>query len=196
MLQGYQEVRGESQAKVFVVYGPRGAGKTTTVVRLAELLAAQGIAVGGYFQRVTTDDQGRRGYDLVRVADRTQTLALARPGAVEQPGTSTVCSFAFDQGAFAQGLQWLQRDCASAQVLVLDEISKLEVRGEGHAGALRWCLGLDSTKLLLLSVRGDQLFYVVEAFGLDERIAGYLEIPAGQEAIGEQVRQIKATLAA
>jgi len=41
-------------------------------------------------------------------------------------------------------------------VLVIDEISKLEVRGEGHAPALRWALALDDSKLLLLSVRADQ----------------------------------------
>jgi nucleoside-triphosphatase THEP1 len=181
-------------ANVFLVYGARGAGKTTAALQLADELARRGINVGGYFQRTTTDELDRRGYDLVRVRDRNQTLPLARPGGVEHPGTSTVCSFSFSQEAFSAGLEWLKQDAPSARVLVIDEISKLEARGEGHAQALRWSLDLDDETLLLLSVRGDQLFYVVEAFALMDRVAGYLEIPAASGEIAAQAEQLVNTI--
>ncbi len=163
--------------KVFLVYGPRGAGKTTATLELADELARRGVIVGGYFQRPISDELDRRGYDLVRVRDRDQVLPLAR-GTAEKPGTSRVCSFIFSNAAFREGFAWLKEDALSARVLVIDEISKLEVKGEGHAQALDWALGLAEHRILLLSVRADQLFYVVEAFGLEDRIAGYLELPA------------------
>jgi nucleoside-triphosphatase len=177
-------------AKVFLIYGPRGAGKTTTTIKLADELARRGIGVGGYFQRTTSDELDRRGYDLVRFRDRNQTLPLARPGGVEKPGTSAVCSFSFSQDAFAAGIEWLKQDAQSSQVLVIDELGKLEARGEGHAQALRWALGLGDDEVLLLSVRGDMLFYVVENFGLEGRVAGYMEIPAAPEDLAAQAEQL------
>lgn len=179
-------------AKVFLIYGPRGAGKTTTTLKLADELARRGIGVGGYFQRTTSDELDRRGYDLVRFRDRTQTLPLARPGGVEKPGTSTVCSFSFSQEAFAAGIEWLKQDAPASQVVVIDELGKLEARGEGHAQALRWALELGDEKVLLLSVRGDMLFYVVENFGLEARVAGYLELPAAPDDLAVQARLIAA----
>ena len=65
-------------AEVVLVYGPPGAGKTRATLRLAELLAARGWRVGGFFQRVTADALDRRGYDLVRLIDRAEVIALAR----------------------------------------------------------------------------------------------------------------------
>lgn len=182
-------------AKVFLVYGPRGAGKTTTTLLLADALLRRGLRVGGYFQRTTSDELERHGYDLVRLRDREQRLALARPGGTEREGESAVCSFSFSHEAFCAGLEWLKADADSSQVLVMDEISKLEARGEGHAAALRWALGLGDDKVLLLSVRGDLLFYVVEAFGLEERLAGYLEIPAQPADIESGAEEIAGAIA-
>ncbi len=177
-------------AKVFVIYGPRGAGKTTTTLKLADAVARRGANVGGYFQRTLSDEEDCRCYDLVRVSDHAQSLPLARPGGREKPGTSVLCSFSFMQDAFAAGLEWLRQDAASSRVLVLDEISKLEVRGEGHAAALRWALSLGDEYLLLLSVRAELLFYVMETFDLESCLAGYLEIPAGDTAIAAEADQI------
>jgi nucleoside-triphosphatase THEP1 len=101
-----------------------------------------------------------------------------------------VCSFAFSQAGFQTSHDWLKQDAEWAQVLVIDEISKLEVRGEGHAQALRWALGLDDGRILLLSVRGQQLFYVMEAFALEARVAGYLEIPVDAEGVCAAVEEI------
>lgn len=182
-------------AKAFLVYGPRGAGKTTTTLKLADALSRHGVGVGGYFQRNCVDELERRGYDLVSVQDRSRSLPLARPGGLDRPGVSTVCTFSFSQESLDTALGWLQSDACRAQALVIDEISKLEARGEGHAQALRWALALDASKLLLLSVRAELLFYVVEAFALHDRIAGYIELPTTQEAIEAHAGRLAAALA-
>jgi len=112
----------------------------------------------------------------------------------EQAGLNAVCSFSFSEAALAEGRGWLESDALVDRVLVLDEISKLEVRGFGHSEALRWALGLGDDVVLLLSVRGDQLYYVVEEFGLEELVLGYLEIPVGEEEFLGGVREIVAWL--
>ena len=178
-------------ADVVVLYGPPGVGKHAATLRLAELLAARGLRVGGFFQQATGDDPDRRSYDLVRFADRTQAIALARPGVQrDEAAESCVCSLVFSRDALATGLTWLREDATWADVLVIDEISKLEVAGDGHYESVRWALSLPPSTLLLLSVRADQLTYAVEKFDLVDRIRGYLELPATDEQIEDLAQSL------
>jgi nucleoside-triphosphatase THEP1 len=178
-------------ARVVVVYGPRGAGKTTTTLRLAERFASQGLRVGGFFQRATTDTLGRRGYELVRYIDRAQMISLAQPG-VRPDEEAGSCSFVFARDALAAGFAWLREDAAWADVLVIDEVSKFEVAGEGHEHALRWALALPADRLLLLSVRADQLVAVVEQFALMSRLCGEVELPVTDAQLDEFARRLVA----
>ena len=167
-----------------MVYGPPGAGKTTATLRFAERLRARGLRVGGFHQRATVDELERRGYDLVRLPDGTEVLPLARPGSTQGEGSvATICSFLFSREAFARGLEWLRADAPKVDALVIDEVSKLEVAGDGHCEAVRWAVSLDHPVLVVLSVRADQLFYVVDKFELEDRVSGYLELPVTDHEI-------------
>jgi nucleoside-triphosphatase THEP1 len=180
-------------ASVVVLYGARGAGKTTTVLRLAELLRAEGLRVGGFLQQAVVDDLGRRGYELVHLAGCGQSVSLARPGkASDAEGELTACSFAFSRDAFAAGRAWLREDATRADVLVIDEVSKLEVGGQGHCEALRWALALGGGMLLLLSVRADQLFAVVDKLALYDRIRDHVELPLGDADLADAARRLAA----
>ena len=182
-------------ADVVLVYGPPGAGKTRATLRLADWLAARGRRVGGFFQRVTADDLDRRGYDLVRFTNRAEAIALARPGVRrDETAASTVCSLVFSCDALATGLTWLRADAAWANVLVIDEVSKLEVAGNGRYESVRWALALPSDTLLLLSARADQLTYVVDRFDLLDRIRGYVELPAQDAQLAELAQRLTAEL--
>jgi nucleoside-triphosphatase THEP1 len=140
---------------------------------------------------LTVDALDRRSYDLVRLADPTQAIALARPqGRSDESAPSSVCSLVFSRDALATGLAWLREDAAWADVLVIDEVSKLEVAGDGHCDALRWALTLPPDTLLLLSVRADQLVYAVETFDLAERIRGDVELPATEEQLASLARHL------
>ena len=188
-------LRGCMMAMVFLVYGPRGSGKTSAVVELGEAISELGIDVGGFYQHATYDELDRRGYDIVRFRDRSVRLLLARPGGMEKPGVSAICSYSFSQQVLAEGRSWLEHDACRNRVLIIDEISKLEARGEGHADALRWALSLGDDKLLLLSVRADQLFYVVEAFDLGDRVVGYVESPTTSQNLAVHAEWIANMLA-
>lgn len=144
--------------------GGKGTGKSTRAAAIAEQLAARGLTIAGFVQDAVSEEGERVGYDLRRLC-ADERLALARRGVPRAHGEQGVCSYAFSTAAFEAARAWLAAD---ADVLVLDEISKLEVAGGGHHDAVRDALAAPG--LTLLSVRGDQLFAVLERFGLGEPV--------------------------
>ncbi|MBI3786619.1 MAG: DUF2478 domain-containing protein [Deltaproteobacteria bacterium] len=181
----------QTTSNVVIVYGPPHAGRTTAVLRLCDLLAEHGLRIGGFFQRALVDDQDRRGYDLVHLANRSETTTLARPAAAhDSDSASAVCSFVFSPAGLATGRAWLAADAATANVLVIDEVSKLEVAGGGHCEAVQTALALPADRTVLLSVRADELTYVVEKFDLADRIRGYIELPATEEQLALLARRL------
>jgi nucleoside-triphosphatase THEP1 len=148
--------------------GPRGSGKSTTARRVADALAARDVPVAGFVQEAIDDEEGRAGYLLRRLGgDEARTVAR-RDSAARRPAEEAFCSFVFDADAFAAARGWLA-EAAAARVLIIDEVSKLEIAGRGHHDAIAEALGGD--RLVLLAVRADQLFGVMERFGLDEPVA-------------------------
>jgi nucleoside-triphosphatase THEP1 len=151
-----------------LIAGPRGTGKSSLAWRVVEALRARGVAVGGVIQDAVEREGERTGYVARRVMT-PGTAAIARRGTPEAPGETAVCSFAFDEGAFAEVRGWLANDARPAGILVIDEVSKLEASGSGHHDAI--VDSLASEALTILVVRADQLFFVMERFGLDEPVA-------------------------
>ncbi|MCC6555689.1 MAG: DUF2478 domain-containing protein [Polyangiaceae bacterium] len=152
-----------------LVLGGKGTGKSATALRVAARLEERGISVAGFVQEGVEEEGDRVAYRLRRLG-RDAALVLARRGAAARgPSEETFCSFVFDNDAFTAARRWLEEDAPRARALVLDEISKLEAAGKGHHDAVAAALG--GGGLTVLSVRADQLFYVMERFGLDEPVA-------------------------
>lgn len=144
-----------------VVLGAKGAGKTTTLVE-----AAHGRAdVAGF----------------VQVADRVRdayTLVNLRGGAQRRIAWRSEHGMQFDDAAFAAAATWL----GAGEVLVLDEIGKLEAEGEGHAEAL--AAALVRPAHVVCAVRADRWEPIRARFGLHDAV----ELAAGD------VRGVRALL--
>jgi nucleoside-triphosphatase THEP1 len=155
--------------------------KVALVLRLIDALQSRGVAVGGFVQLRCYDAQEHKGYQLQRLATGEKiTLAQGGVGA-RGPSQEAFCSYAFRNEAFEQACLWIKADAARAQVLFLDDVSKLEVQGKGHAASVAWALSqLD--KVVVLCARASQLFYVVENFGLDGDPVDALELPVDAAA--------------
>lgn len=142
---------------------------------VAEVVAAlrRRAAVAGFVQRRRQEGDGAV-IDLVRLA-RPEAVVLGRPR-VQVP-TPDGCSFAFDAGAFALGHLWLAQDAPAATVLVLDEISRLELLGKGHHAALAWALAQAAPKspAVLFTARADRLSDVVTCYAPPGEPAAWLE---------------------
>lgn len=131
--------------RFFVVTGRSGSGKTTLLGEIAQRAARAGIWCGGFLQpRGTTDHLRTDEYRLTHLTDQT-TLILAR--------RSPNSGFVFVHHAFEQAEQWLQEDAATAQLLIVDELGKLESEGGGHAPALEAVVTRRPAVTLLAGVR-------------------------------------------
>ncbi len=168
-------------ARWAVMAGPKGSGKSTHALELTERLRARGLRVAGFVQVACDLGDDQRGYDLRRLTDAA-SAALARPSGVERPGKELFCSWVFDQQAFRTANDWVQRDAVLADVVVVDEVSKLEASGKGHHDIIRWLLARDAPQVVVLCVRSDQLFWVVEKFALEDGLVADVEVPAEEAA--------------
>ena len=146
------------------ITGARGAGKTSLGLTVAARLQQAGVRVGGFVQLGVHDEAGVRvGYDLVRLGSG-QVSPLARRGTVAHAGQEVFHSHVFEVAAFGCALDWLRDDARDARVLVLDEVSKLEVAGRGHTEARRLALAQPAETLAVLCVRAEVLPAVLERF--------------------------------
>ena len=156
-------------ARWALLVGGKGVDKTSLAERVAAELAARGLRVAGVVQDPVEEDGERRGYVARRIG-ASETVVVARKGAAEAGSNeATVCSFVFDASAFERAREWIRQSSREADVVVIDEVSKLEVARGGHHDAIREALR--GNAIVVLVVRGDQLFSVVERFALGEPAA-------------------------
>jgi len=156
-------------ARWALLVGGKGDDKSALAVRVAAELGARGLRVGGVVQDPIEEDGERRAY-VARRLGGPETVVVAREGAAAPGATeAAVCSYVFDAGAFERAREWIRQGSREADVVVIDEVSKLEVARGGHHDAIREALG--GHAVVVLVVRGDQLFSVVERFDLGEPCA-------------------------
>lgn len=156
-----------------LIVGPKGSGKTSLAARVARELTARGVSVDGVLQAAVHQDGERVGFQARRVGASGDEVALARRG-VAPEGTPPeraheFCSYVFDDDAFVQARRWVEQAANAADVVIVDEVSKLEVARGGHYAGIKSALG--ARAVVLLVVRADQLFAVVERFELEDAIA-------------------------
>lgn len=152
-----------------LLLGSKSQDGSAAALAVAAALRARGLPVAGFVQEPIFEDGERAGHRLRRLAG-DETLAVGRRGTeARAPSEESFCSFVFSGDAFAAARRWLELDGAGARVLVLHEASKLEIAQKGHYEAIR--AALDGGQVVVLAVRADQLFGVMERFGLDEPVA-------------------------
>ncbi|MDZ7849582.1 MAG: nucleoside-triphosphatase [Halodesulfurarchaeum sp.] len=137
----------------FVVTGDRNVGKTTLVKRVVSGLRERGLRPVGFYT-----DGGPDTLELVPIGPGEPLVFGSQSR--EFPGGVTIGRYSVNPGAIETGLAASR---AEGDVLVIDEIGKLERRGEGFAPLLS---DLDPTAYrgTLFSVRNGVVPFVAGAF--------------------------------
>ena len=179
-------------ARWALISGPKAKERTEQALKLVDELKRVGALVGGFVQIKRIDEDHRKHFDLVdlRSGERAH---LAEEAVYAAPGDFvTFCALRFKESAFEQARRWLERDVGEAQVVFVGDISKVEVSGGGHYEATLKALSLPDDKVAVICVRADQLFFVVEKFGLEDNACAVLELPASPEACERFYRDVVA----
>ncbi len=150
-----------------LILTPPDHRKTDQVVTVAELLTSRGVRVAGFAQRRRLD--ATRHYELHCLTVDEAPVPIARRGGQAGPGDQPFCNCVFRSDAFAIARAWLARDLPDCDVAVIDEVSRLEASGGGHAIAVAEALA--RAPLTVLSIRADRLAVLMDRFGLDEPVA-------------------------
>jgi nucleoside-triphosphatase THEP1 len=119
--------------RLVLLTGERGAGKTTTCLRLAALARAAGLDCAGIVSPALFDGETKAGIDVqdVRTNERRR-LADVDPA----PAGLRLGPFRFSEESLAWASERLGRACP-CQVLIVDEIGPLELElGRGWVEAL------------------------------------------------------------
>lgn len=147
-----------NERKVAGVIGSRGAGKTTTLFQIALLLEERGLEVGGVVQPAVHEfpSAARTGYLLRDVhSGEDRVFARRREGS----------GFDFDPDGWDWARQRILQARSSMDVVVVDELGRLEAKGEGHLPGLEVPIEAERARIWLLGVRADQASVFEERLG-------------------------------
>ncbi len=161
------EAAGASPPRWALVVIPPAQRKRDEAFTIARALRDHGLRVGGFAQRRAA--RGGRAYEVVSLGVEAPPVPIARRGVAPGPGEEPFCNCAFRPDAFATARGWLDEALSACDVVVLDEVSRLEATGGGHAAAVS--LALARAPLTVLSVRADRLSPLMERFGLADPCA-------------------------
>ncbi len=114
-----------------IITGGVQSGKSTLAARLVRFLNSRGVSLSGILAIGLWQDDQRLGFDLVDLKTGAKCpLARRRNDLVN----SAITPFKFfDQGLAAGARALDQERCCDTSVIMVDEVGKLELSGEGWA---------------------------------------------------------------
>jgi nucleoside-triphosphatase THEP1 len=127
-----EKVTKGTRARLGLLTGPVGAGKTTVAERVVTLSRREGLVSGGVLAPAMTDPCGHKvgiwGVEILTGERRV----LARTD--RELGGPAVGPYSFDAAALAWALGAIERAMGACDLLIIDEIGKLELwQGAGLA---------------------------------------------------------------
>lgn len=152
--------RKNQQSKIFIVTGDIAAGKTSCIKNTIELLRQNSISASGILSPRLMEENQTIGYDIFDIANKTTTPFLRTKGDASQ---ARIGKYFINPEGFNAGQEALHKQ--GADIIVIDEIGKLELTGEGWSNSLKEVLA-SGYKSILIAVRKEVLYEIIEVFNL------------------------------
>lgn len=129
------------------ITGLPGAGKTHALIKVIEMLEAEEIIVGGMITEPIIEDNRRVGFSVMDWRTKQKSV-LAH---TEIQSKFMVGKFGVDLTILESvGVAALMCACEEANVIVIDEVGKMEVESEKFVGAVKFALDVEKPMLLTL----------------------------------------------
>ncbi|XP_042857134.1 cancer-related nucleoside-triphosphatase homolog [Penaeus japonicus] len=134
--------------KHVAITGPPGVGKTTLVQKIVKILQDAGLPCSGFYTQEVRQGGKRIGFDVVTLDGKTGILSRVK----SQDGNRRECrvgQYVVDVPAFESlALPLLRTQTSSPQILVLDEIGKMEMFSQGFVTNVQRILAQPGTTVL------------------------------------------------
>jgi len=186
--QRFAEIKSwaDSSRHVFIISGGKGTGKTHFLMKVTEVLRAANIRTGGFFSRKVTEDGVTAGYNLVDIRSNEEIGFLRLHSRDDDPA---IGRFSMIDEGYRKGLDILKpENNGEHDVVVLDEVGRLELSGKGWAQSLHDLIR-QSRNHLILVVRESFINEVI----LNWEIRNYTLFPisgTNPQAVAERIIEI------
>jgi len=128
--------------EIIIITGGAHSGKSTLAAGLSEFLKQKNITMAGILALGLWKDNQREGFDLVDLATNVKTVLARRQ---IDPFNSSMMPFCFFDKGMEAGAKALDPElCRKFKVIMVDEVGKLELKGEGWAPLLEPLLSIES----------------------------------------------------
>lgn len=156
-----QEIRlgKKLQKKIMIITGEIGAGKTATIKKLVEQFRNDGLTVGGFYQQRILEANETIGYDYIEIDSGKQIEFLRK----KKSDVPRVGKYSINPEVFKIGSALLGK--ANQQIIIIDEIGKMENRNEGWASAFRELINQNQS-IVIASFRKDLLSELQSEFDI------------------------------
>jgi nucleoside-triphosphatase THEP1 len=176
-----QAVHHGAAAHCLILHGPIGSGKTTTARRLAQTLAAEGVAIGGVLAPRLVESGSTVGYAVEDLATGER-----RPLASLQGRGVPAGRYILSEDGLEFAHKAIERALSAVDVVFVDEVGRLELDGGGHAASVQAAIDRDTTCVLL--VRSGLIDRVLERFGIAGALVLRVDRPVPESQSGSGVR--------
>ena len=136
----------ETIAKIGIT-GLPGAGKTYAVRKVVEMLEAEDLVVGGMMTDRIVEDGKKMGFAIVDWIDKQQGVFAHS----DITSKYMLSKFGLDLKALEDvGVKALMKASEEADVIVIDEVRRVEVESPAFIDTVKYCLDLEKPILLTL----------------------------------------------
>lgn len=140
---------------VYIISGAVGEGKTSFLLELADELKKQNHSVGGFLSLRMMENGETTGYDLLDLKTNEKHRFLRSNS--EEKNNNRIGRFAIYDEGLNTGKQILEEtNPNSFDVVIIDEVGKLELKGGGWADQLRKLLDSTNARIILAIRKGSE----------------------------------------
>jgi nucleoside-triphosphatase len=129
------------------ITGLPGAGKTHALIKVIEMLEDEELTVGGMITEPIIEDNRRVGFSVIDWKTKEKSV-LAH---IDIQSKFMVGKFGVDLSVLENvGVNALMKACEESDVIVIDEVGKMEVESEKFVNAVKFALDVEKPMLLTL----------------------------------------------
>lgn len=151
--------------RVFIITGSVGEGKTTFIKKIISKLTVKNISIEGIYSERIVEKNNTIGYDIVNIKSNDRTTFLRTSG---QESFERIGKYYIYPEGINRGNEILNNIRSNNfDLVIIDEISRLELNGKGWAVRLKEILTL-SIPIVLITVRDDFVEEVKMKFGIED----------------------------